>query len=101
LREPDESFRLTWNGSAVLSAARHGENTQHTVSAFLRQSVYERLAGYEDVNDAGRLRINPARCVALSLAGRGRDGLGVLHWGSGCGLRQRRHFLIESSEPFG
>jgi len=44
----------------VLSDPRHGKNTQHTMLAMLRQGVYRRLAGYEDVNDAERLRIDPA-----------------------------------------
>ena len=59
-RELDEAFRLTENASAVLSDARRGKNTQHTLLAMLRQSVYGRLAGYEDVNDAERLCIDPA-----------------------------------------
>jgi hypothetical protein len=59
-RELDEAFRLTENASAVLSDPRHGKNTQHTMLAMLRQSVYGRLAGYEDVNDAERLRVDPA-----------------------------------------
>ena len=44
----------------MLSDPRHGKNTQHTMLAMLRQGVYRRLAGYEDVNDAERLRIDPA-----------------------------------------
>ncbi len=59
-REPDEAFRLTENGSTVLSDTRRGKNTQHTLLALLRQGVYGRLAGYEDVNDAERLRVDPA-----------------------------------------
>ncbi len=59
-RELDEAFRLTENASAVLADQRHGKNTQHTMLAMLRQSVYGRLAGYEDVNDAERLRVDPA-----------------------------------------
>ena len=59
-RELDEAFRLTESASAVLSDPRHGKNTQHTMLAMLRQSVYGRLAGYEDVNDADRLRVDPA-----------------------------------------
>jgi hypothetical protein len=37
-----------------LTDSRHGKNTQ------LRQSVYGRLAGYEDVNHAERLSQDPA-----------------------------------------
>ncbi len=59
-RELDEAFRLTEKGSTLLSDCRRGKNTQHTLLAMLRQSVYGRLAGYEDVNDAERLRVDPA-----------------------------------------
>jgi len=59
-RELDEAFRLTEKGSTLLSDCRRGKNTQHTMLAMLRQSVYGRLAGYEDVNDADRLRVDPA-----------------------------------------
>ncbi len=59
-RELDEAFRLTENASAVLSDLRHGKNTQHTLLAMLRQAIFGRLAGYEDVNDAERLRVDPA-----------------------------------------
>ncbi len=59
-RELDEAFRLTERGSTIWADPRHGKNTQHTLLAMLRQGVYGRLAGYEDVNDAERLRVDPA-----------------------------------------
>ncbi len=59
-RELDEAFRLTERGSTVLSDLRHGKNMQHTLLAMLRQGIYGRLAGYEDVNDAERFRVDPA-----------------------------------------
>jgi hypothetical protein len=58
-RELDQAFRLTERGSTVSSGRGRGKNTQHTMLAMLRQGVYGRLAGYEDVNDADRLRVDP------------------------------------------
>ena len=39
--------------------SRHGKNTQLPLADLLRQSVYSRIAGYEDVNDAERLSQDP------------------------------------------
>jgi len=36
-----------------------GSNKQHGLSPLLRQSIYSRLAGYGDVNDAERLSVDP------------------------------------------
>ncbi|MHC4064531.1 MAG: hypothetical protein ACYSUI_08525 [Planctomycetota bacterium] len=44
-RELDEAFRLTENRSTVLCDPGPGKNTQHTMLAMLRQSVYGRLPG--------------------------------------------------------
>jgi hypothetical protein len=35
---------------------------RHVLSGLLRQSVFGRLAGYEDLNDADRLAWDPAVC---------------------------------------
>ena len=37
----------------------HGKNAQFCFADLLRQSVYSRLAGYEDLNDAERLSQDP------------------------------------------
>ncbi len=50
---------LTELGGEVLSETRRGRNTQHLLVGLLRQSVFGRLAGYEDVNDAERLSRDP------------------------------------------
>ena len=44
----------------VLADARTGKNGRHALVGLLRQSVFGRLAGYDDVNDAERLRHDPA-----------------------------------------
>ncbi len=45
----------------MLSDPRHGKNRQHALLALLGQGGYGRLAGYEDVNDAERLRVDPGQ----------------------------------------
>jgi len=59
-RELDEALDLTPLARSVLSDSRTGKNTRHSLTALLRQSVYSRLAGYEDTNDAERLCVDPA-----------------------------------------
>ncbi len=55
-RELDEAFRLTEKGSTVLSDPRPGKNTQHTMPAMLRQSVYGRLARKTEAASKARTR---------------------------------------------
>ncbi len=58
-RELDEALGLFKSVSTVMSDKRTGRNIQHDMASLLRQSVYTRLAGYEDVNDAQRLSVDP------------------------------------------
>ena len=51
-RELDETLGLTEMALDALQDSRVGSNKQHGLSPLLRQSIYSRLAGYEDVNDA-------------------------------------------------
>jgi hypothetical protein len=59
-RELDDALGLTALAGGVLSDIRTGRNGWHGIVGLLRQSVYGRLAGYEDVNDADRLERDPA-----------------------------------------
>jgi hypothetical protein len=59
-RELDEVLGLTTSGGDRLAEPRTGKNRQHLLVGLLRQSVFGRLAGYEDVNDAERLCHDPA-----------------------------------------
>lgn len=55
-RELDEVLGLTTRIESELTDNRTaGKNAQHNIIALLRQSIYSRLAGYEDANDAERL----------------------------------------------
>jgi hypothetical protein len=58
-RDLDDAARLTESVAADLFDFRTGINVQHSMTALLRQSIYSRLAGYEDVNDAERLSVDP------------------------------------------
>ncbi len=58
-RELDEALGLTQMASWELRDNRTGKNARHDLVAMFRQSVFGRVAGYEDVNDAGRLSRDP------------------------------------------
>src|SRR5918997_1346723 len=58
-RDLDDALGLTELAGAALADTRTGQNSRHTLIAQLRQSVFGRLAGYEDVNDADRLGRDP------------------------------------------
>jgi len=59
-RELDDALGLSPMAGDMLADARTGRNGRHALVGLLRQSVFGRLAGYEDVNDAERLRHDPA-----------------------------------------
>jgi hypothetical protein len=58
-RELDEVLGLNDIASGVLRDTRTGHNRLHSLVGLLRQSVFGRLAGYEDVNDAHRPGFDP------------------------------------------
>jgi hypothetical protein len=59
VRELDERLGFGDLIAQHLTDSRRGKNTQLPLADLLRQSVYSRMAGYEDVNDAERLSQDP------------------------------------------
>ena len=58
-RELDDALGLTEMAAGLIADPRTGSNGRHRLAGLLRQSVFSRLAGYEDVNDADRLARDP------------------------------------------
>ena len=64
-RELDDALGLTQTANECLQESRGGRNVQHRLVGLLRQSVYSRLAGYEDTNDAERLAQDPTMRIIV------------------------------------
>jgi len=81
-RELDERLGLSGLIERHLSDPRTGRNSQFPLPDLFRQSIYSRLAGYEDTNDAERLAEDP---TFRMLASRERRETSIaltstLHW---------------------
>ena len=59
-RELDDALGLTEVAGDIFQDSRTGKNGWHGMTGQFRQSVFGRLGGYEDVNDADRLGRDPA-----------------------------------------
>ena len=68
-RELDGALGLTETANECLQESRGGRNVQHRLVGLLRQSVYSRLAGYEDTNDAERLAQDPTMRIIVGRRG--------------------------------
>ena len=68
-RELDAALGLTETANDYIHESRTGRNVQHPLLPLLRQSVYIRLAGYEDTNVAERLAQDPAMHVIVGWQG--------------------------------
>lgn len=81
-RELDERLGLSALIECHLGDPRTGRNRQFPLADLVRQSIYSRLAGYEDTNDAERLAEDP---TFRMLASRERRATSValtstVHW---------------------
>jgi Transposase DDE domain group 1 len=65
----------------VLSECCRGQNTRHLQSGLIRQFVFGRLAGYEDVNDADLLAHDPAMPAVVNRSGLDRQAASTSQMG--------------------
>ena len=72
-RELDDALSLTDSADEFLKECRTGKNILHKLIPLLRQSIYSRLAGYDDTNDAERLSQDPAMRVVVGWQGSDRN----------------------------
>ena len=59
-RELDDALGLSEGAEGLFQDSRTGKNGWHGMTGQFRQSVFGRLGGYDDVNDADRLGCDPA-----------------------------------------
>ena len=99
VRELDEHLGLSSLVAEHIPDDRPGKNTQLPLPDLLRQSIYCRLAGYKDVNDAERLSQDPTfRLIGSEkIWDRGAALTSRLHWFE-TGVLTRDENL-EGSEP--
>lgn len=71
-RELDERLGLSALIERHLGDPRTGRNAQFPLADLFRQSIYSRLAGYEDTNDAERLAEDPTFRMLASRTGETR-----------------------------
>jgi hypothetical protein len=80
-RELDDALGLTDLAGAALSECRRGRNTRHILTGLFRQSVFGRLAGYKDLNDAERLAHDPAMRAVVDRTGLDRQAASTSQMG--------------------
>src|ERR671938_528937 len=73
-RDLDHVLGLSEIAGEMLTDTRTGTNGLHALVGQFRQSVFSRLAGYEDVNDADRLAHDPAMPLGRRRTSRHRAG---------------------------
>jgi len=90
IREMDQQLGLTEIAGEHLKDTRYGKNIQHQMEGLFRQSVYSRLGGYEDTNDAEGLRKDPGMRAIIGERALEKTGAGETTVG-----RFEREILLE------
>ena len=95
-REFDDALGLTEIAEDYLQDRRTGRNILHHLVPLLRQSIFSRLAGYDDTNDADRLAYDPAMRVVVGSQGSERKAASTSEMG-----RFETETLTEEKKPEG
>src|SRR5258707_2229595 len=93
-RELDERLGLSALIEQHLTDPRTGQNSQFPLPDLFRQSIYSRLAGYEDTNDAERLAEDPTFRMLASREQRETSVAltSTLHWFETDVLAEERNY---------
>ena len=93
-RELDRRLGLSALIERHLTDPRTGRNRQFPLADLFRQSVYSRLAGYEDTNDAERLAADPTFRMLVSRERRERSVAltSTRHWVDTDVLAEERNY---------
>ena len=73
IRDLDDALGLTDIATDYIQESRSVRNIHHHLVPLLRQSIYSRLAGHDDTNDAERLSQDPAMRVVVGWQGSDRN----------------------------
>ena len=73
-RELDDVLKSAGAADKCFKDSRTGNNIRYKFISLLRQSIYSRLAGYDDTNHIDRLAQDPAMKVAVDLKGFEKKG---------------------------
>ncbi len=77
----DYALGLTGMAGSILTEARCGRNIRHLVAELFLQSVFGRLVGYADVNDAERLSLSPMMRTIVDRRGLDRNAASASEMG--------------------
>ena len=100
--------RLTEMASWELRDNRTSKNSRHNLLAMFRQSVFGRLAGYADVNDAGPPSRDPVKRLSTTRKDFGRRGASESQMGrfetgtlpSAAYHRAKGRLALENRQPY-
>jgi hypothetical protein len=76
LKEIDNRYKITKQAADCLSDDREVAKTRHSLDDLLRQRIFQIALGYEDQNDADKMKKDPALKTIVGRRPQGDDDLG-------------------------